>query len=85
MFLYGGIKPNRQVNDTLYCFDTLSMTWSKVFKRGVQPTARDQHTANVWDDKMVVFAGFENDVRVNTLQIYGLDDQRWHLPENDPT
>ena len=34
---------------------------------------------------MVVFGGFENNVRVNTLQIYGLDDQRWVLPEVDPT
>ena len=34
---------------------------------------------------MVVFGGFENNMRVNTLQFYGLDDQRWLTPEIDPT
>ena len=67
MFLYGGLKPDGSINSELFVFDTLSMSWTKSYKRGTQPTPRDQHSANVWDDKMVVFGGFENNMRVNTF------------------
>ena len=32
---------------------------------------------------MVVFGGFEDNLRVNTLQIYNFDESRWSFPEND--
>ena len=69
-FLYGGIMPNQEVNNTMYVFDSISHSWNKVLQRGLQPTPRDQHTANVWEDKMIVFGGFENGSRVNTIQVY---------------
>ena len=32
---------------------------------------------------MVVFGGFEDNYRVNTLQIYNFEESRWSFPEND--
>ena len=32
---------------------------------------------------MIVFGGFENNLRVNTIQVYSFEDQRWSFPEND--
>lgn len=85
MYLYGGVRPDGDNNEKLYAFDSLSHTWTKTAKRGVQPSSRDQHTANAWEDKMIVFGGFEDMIRVNTMQVYNFEDTRWSFPENEIT
>ena len=62
--------PNQEVNDKMFVFDSISHSWNKVLPRGAQPTPRDQHSAGIWEDKMIVFGGFEDGSRVNTIQVY---------------
>lgn len=48
---------------------------------GLHPTSRDEHTAVVYKNSMVVFGGFEQGVRTNKTIIFDFITKSWSEPE----
>ncbi|KAF4522219.1 hypothetical protein B566_EDAN007370 [Ephemera danica] len=72
IFLWGGRNDDAACN-ILYCFDTVSKSWSRPPVHGKIPGARDGHSACVIDHCMYVFGGFEEDVDRFSQDVHKLD------------
>uniref|UniRef100_A0AC35U208 Kelch motif family protein n=1 Tax=Rhabditophanes sp. KR3021 TaxID=114890 RepID=A0AC35U208_9BILA len=59
IYLWGGRNDVMLSSDVLHEYDPANNEWKVIRVSGRCPPARDGHTAVVWDDKMVVFGGFE--------------------------
>ncbi|XP_031570757.1 kelch domain-containing protein 3-like [Actinia tenebrosa] len=62
-YIFGGRNDKYGACNTLYCFDTRTLTWSKPQTYGYPPAARDGHTACVIEQKMYIFGGYEEEVQ----------------------
>jgi N-acetylneuraminic acid mutarotase len=52
--------------------------WKEIVPKGsFVPESRDEHSAVVHDDYMVVFGGFENGVRTNSMVRYNFESNTW--------
>jgi hypothetical protein len=45
---------------------------------GEIPDARDEHTADVFQNSMYVFGGFQNGMRCNSMMRYSFPESRWY-------
>jgi hypothetical protein len=67
MYLFGGSNLESE-NHKFFALDLNQFIWNivnptvsihiSIIIQGVKPVTRDEHTANLWDTKMVVFGGF---------------------------
>ncbi|KAF8582815.1 regulatory protein ral2 [Ramaria rubella] len=94
MFLFGGrLVVERRMLSDLYVFDMHSFTWSKVEPPpdGVVPGPRYFHSADSWNNHLVVFGGMgykssdsaqETLCVLNDVCFYSLAESRW-LPADE--
>jgi len=61
-YLWGGRNDEFGASKRLYEYSPVSNSWLCVeVDGGFIPPARDGHSAVIWEDKMIIFAGFEED------------------------
>ena len=87
MYMFGGSGPKTQAQlqsdkppPSLWTLDLKVMRWDPVIPRGdEQPETRDDHTAIIYNNKiMVVFGGFvEGGERTNDIWLYYITENRW--------
>lgn len=65
MFLFGGSRENGEENRHLFQLNMEKLSWSIVKPKsgGFIPESRDEHSAVVSGQSMIVFGGFERGVR----------------------
>ncbi|KAH8028624.1 hypothetical protein HPB51_017842 [Rhipicephalus microplus] len=71
-YLWGGRNDDGACN-TLYRFDTNTLTWSRPKVCGHVPGARDGHSACVMGNRMYVFGGFEEQADRFSQDVHYLD------------
>lgn len=82
MYLYGGSQ-GLSSNGTLYSFDPLTNLWDPVRCKPVgefdpnKPPEVDEHTAVVWDDDMIIFGGFVDGERSNSIYKFNFKSGEW--------
>lgn len=67
----------------LFYLNLKTMSWSIMRTRGDEIQHRDEHTA-VYDEEtkhMILFGGFEDGIRVNTIVTYNFAVNSWKIVE----
>ena len=80
MYVYGG-SYNFNCNTTVYCLNLLSFVWTKIKTKpeaGEKPIGLDEHTAVLYNGKMVIFGGFKNGYRSNQVHELDLHTFKWN-------
>lgn len=57
----------------------LPLKWDIIEQMGDIPKTRDEHTANVYENAMIIFGGFVNGVRTNEIFRYNFNTRRWDM------
>lgn len=61
----------------LHALDLSTFTWKKVEARGAKPEARDEHSAVLHKDSMIIFGGFQDSGRSNDIHRYNFIENTW--------
>ncbi|VVC41558.1 Kelch repeat type 1,Kelch-type beta propeller,Kelch repeat type 2 [Cinara cedri] len=72
VYLWGG-RNDKEVCNTLYCFDTETLKWSTPNVYGTIPMPRDGHSACVIKNQMFIFGGFQENPTQFSQDLYMLD------------
>lgn len=82
MYLYGG-SYSLENNKQFFALDMTNLKWEVIKNQGLDnkeeniPLPRDEHTAILVEDTMVVFGGFEAGQRTNDIFKYHFDSGVW--------
>jgi hypothetical protein len=82
MYLYGG-SIGLSSNSTFYALDLQKMIWETVRSKGASnleenlPMPRDEHTAIIFEDNMVIFGGFVDGEHVNQTFKFNIKTETW--------
>lgn len=77
MYLYGG-SSGLSTNSTFYALDLNTNLWEPIrYKCDVPPPECDEHTAVVHDEQMILFGGFVEGDRVNSVHRYSFKENTW--------
>ncbi|KAH7730868.1 Kelch motif family protein [Aphelenchoides avenae] len=72
-YLWGGRNDDFGASSTLHEYDPAKNKWSIIEVQGPNPPSRDGHTAVVWNDRMYVFGGFEEETQRFSQETYYFD------------
>ncbi|GBM95091.1 Kelch domain-containing protein 3 [Araneus ventricosus] len=72
IYLWGGQNVHGASN-TLYCFNTKTLSWTRPVTSGRFPKPTDGHSACVIGDHMYTFGGFEEENDSYSQKVYSLD------------
>lgn len=73
-------------NKDFYSFDLREMSWNVIravsyspnfSKRGEDPVHRDEHSAVVFGDQMIIFGGFKDGDHSNSMFSYCFSTNQW--------
>ncbi|EDO42909.1 predicted protein [Nematostella vectensis] len=80
VYIFGGRSDVQGACNTLYCFDTTTLTWSRPPTKGKPPAARDGHTACVIGKKIYIFGGYEEEGECfsNTVEYLDTESLTWY-------
>jgi len=84
MYLFGGTM-GLTSNSKFYALDLQSFKWELIRAKaadndaGNLPEPLDEHSAVVCDDKMILFGGFVNGERCNSVYSYKISSNEWRL------
>ncbi|KAJ4457450.1 putative tip elongation aberrant protein 1 [Paratrimastix pyriformis] len=80
MFVFGGLKGADTTSEALF-FDPETLCWSCAALSGEAPSGRQQHTMNVWGNKVIIFGGIDGTGQVLAdLHILNLETMTWSSP-----
>ncbi|KAF5353073.1 hypothetical protein D9758_008752 [Tetrapyrgos nigripes] len=89
VYLFGGRGDRdgvRQIFSDLYVFDLESLIWERIkpFSQGEAPTPRYFHSADTWDNKLVIFGGMGDQpfsssefCTLSDVRFFDLGTRRW--------
>jgi len=78
VILFGG-KSNRYSNTT-FVFSSDTLKWKKIETKGSTPSPRYGHSAVIYNNKMYVFGGYDNEGgKCNDLYVLSLDTKEWAM------
>ncbi|KAF5350229.1 hypothetical protein D9758_007769 [Tetrapyrgos nigripes] len=85
VYLFGGRGDRdgvRQIFSDLYVFDLESLIWERIkpFSQGETPTPRYFHSADTWDNKLVIFGGMGDQPFSSSefdVRFFDLGTRRW--------
>lgn len=79
IYIWGGRNDISACNQ-LFCFNTVTLQWSKPKTQGQAPGARDGHSSCVINSKMYIFGGYEEELDQFSQDVYVLDFKTmiWH-------
>ncbi|XP_060844195.1 kelch domain-containing protein 3 [Rhopalosiphum padi] len=72
IYLWGGRNDN-EVCNTLYCFNTITLKWTKPTVYGNVPVPRDGHSACIIQNCMYIFGGFQEHPSLFASDLYMLN------------
>ncbi|KAF2358256.1 Kelch repeat type 1 [Trinorchestia longiramus] len=72
VYLWGG-RNDEHCDRVLYCFNTVTHTWSKPDVSGQVPMASDGHAACIHNDVMFIHGGYVEQISRFTLDLHALD------------
>lgn len=84
MYLYGG-SIGLSSNSVFYALDLTKLIWETIRTKPYQnleennPQPRDEHTAIIHDEQMIVFGGFVDGERVNQTFKFTFKTGEWRL------
>lgn len=82
-YLFGGSECGVE-NKKLFEFDIETNEWRVVFPLGsTSPYTRDEHTALLWNNCMVVFGGSAGGYKMNDTWLYHIKDNKWEQLETE--
>jgi hypothetical protein len=86
MYLFGGSNLENE-NTKFFSLDLATFKWELIRSRGDLPLTRDEHTAiiNPNDNTMLIFGGFTNGERSNSLIHYSFLENKWITVVLPPT
>jgi N-acetylneuraminic acid mutarotase len=77
-FIFGGNKPNGSQNLEIFKFECAINRWDIIKQNGTSPGGCDNHTANYYDEQMIIFGGFRNGtVRTNEIHKFKFSSNIW--------
>lgn len=79
VYVFGGSKDSGDSNDKMFTLDLSKYRWEIVEQSGEIPITRDEHTANLYADSMIIFGGFEAGERVNTIYKFSFATKKWEM------
>ncbi|CAG5099072.1 Oidioi.mRNA.OKI2018_I69.XSR.g16225.t1.cds [Oikopleura dioica] len=79
VYLWGGRNDQYGPDADMFCYCTMKNSWEKVEWSGNRPFGRDGHTMNTWNDKIIIFGGFdaEYDTYSNDTHIFDIKEKSW--------
>lgn len=79
VYLWGGRNDQYGPDADMFSYCTKSNSWEKVEWSGNRPFGRDGHTMNTWNDKIIIFGGFdaEYDTYSNDTHIFDIKEKFW--------
>ncbi|XP_062108581.1 acyl-CoA-binding domain-containing protein 6 isoform X2 [Humulus lupulus] len=78
LFLFGGEDAKRKKLNDLHRFDLKSLTWLPLHFKGPGPPPRSNHTAALYDDKMLyIFGGASKSRTLNDLYSLNFETMIW--------
>lgn len=77
LYVFGGTKDSGDSNEHMFTLDLIRFKWEIVEQLGTAPKTRDEHTANLYDGSMVIFGGFEDGARVNSMYRFHISTRKW--------
>ena len=80
MYLFGG-SYNFNSNPNVYCLDLRKFNWELIKVRGDVPAARDEHTAVLHDETVILFGGFVSGERTSEMFKYHIPSKTWEKIE----
>ncbi|XP_018023900.1 kelch domain-containing protein 3 [Hyalella azteca] len=72
VYLWGG-RNDEYCDGILYCFDTVSRSWSQPKVSGIVPLASDGHAACIHKDTMYIHGGYIEQISQFTLSLHALN------------
>ncbi|KJZ74801.1 hypothetical protein HIM_05918 [Hirsutella minnesotensis 3608] len=82
MFLFGGTNGFQWFND-VWCYDSVTNTWSQLDCIGYIPAPREGHAAALVDDVMYIFGGrTEEGSDLGDLAAFRISSRRWYTFQN---
>ena len=84
MYLFGGSNGLNN-NETFFALDLNTLRWEVVKQKAFEnnadnlPKSADEHTAVIMEDKMILFGGFVDGERVNTVYSFNFKTSDWKL------
>ncbi|KAJ6815466.1 tip elongation aberrant protein 1-like isoform X3 [Iris pallida] len=79
LYVFGGYRDNRQIND-LHVFDNVKQTWSKPMMKGNSPSPRDSHSCTTVGNRLFVFGGTDGSNPLKDLHILDTSTNQWIVP-----
>nr|GEU98173.1 hypothetical protein [Tanacetum cinerariifolium] len=78
LILFGGEDTKRRKLNDLHMFDLKSLTWLPLHSKGAGPSARCNHVAALYDDKLLlVFGGTSKSKSLNDLYSLDFETMTW--------
>ncbi|KAL8213725.1 hypothetical protein R6Q57_003174 [Mikania cordata] len=78
LILFGGEDNKRKKMNDLHMFDLKSLTWLPLHCKGARPSARCNHVAALYDDKLLlVFGGTSKSKSLNDLHCLDFETMMW--------
>ena len=77
MILYGGVIGDFN-NNEIFALDLKTYKWTIIKTTGDAPESRDDHSACIEGDTMVVFGGFVRGTRANDVYTLNLSNNVWN-------
>lgn len=85
LYLIGGVMLGRDYNQSqIYRLDLSTMIWDRISTRSSGekeelPGQIDEHTAVLAGNRVVVFGGFEDGTRSNTIHLFDVETLKWSI------
>lgn len=78
MYMFGGSSPREIApNQVLWCLDLRTFKWEHVKAKGNPPESRDEHTAVSDNQSMIIFGGFIDGERTDSVFRFIFNENRW--------
>ncbi|KAJ8766471.1 hypothetical protein K2173_022530 [Erythroxylum novogranatense] len=78
LFLFGGEDAKKRKLNDLYMFDLKSLTWLPLHCTGTGPSARSNHVATLYEDKILhIFGGSSKSKTLNDLYSLNFETMVW--------
>jgi len=76
LIIHGGINHNEILNDT-YTLNLKNFTWEKIETIGENPVSSTEHTADIYNEFMIVIGGEINEDLHDKIRILNLKSSTW--------
>lgn len=79
IYLWGGRNDVQGSCNKMWRFDGSRNIWNLLKTTGDEPSGRDGHSMTIWNDKIVIFAGFDSEIECysNETHFFDISSSSW--------